>query len=157
MTFVSRAGVNNSRLVESRPASGATPAAKSSESISMPSATPPSSGNRLLASARREAVVTATVWLAALVYTVGYCVRHGYGRAADSVTYWYGFPDWIFWGIVVPWLLATLVTAWFTFSYVEDHVLGDDDTEHVTDDPDLLGGAEKQRDDKAEGRPRHGG
>lgn len=81
----------------------------------------------VLKSARREAVVVLTVWAAALVYTVGVCYRLGYGRAAESLRFVYGFPDWVFWGIVAPWLACLAITAWFALRFMTDDDLGEDE------------------------------
>ena len=60
----------------------------------------------LPASSRREAVAVMVTWLAAMVYTVGYCYLYGYNRRAESLTFVWGFPDWVFWGIVAPWAVC---------------------------------------------------
>jgi hypothetical protein len=44
------------------------------------------------------------LWLAAMSYTVGYSVWRGYGRDWETVTFVLGFPDWVFWGIITPWV-----------------------------------------------------
>jgi hypothetical protein len=31
----------------------------------------------------------------------------------------------VFWGVFVPWIVATLVTGWFALTQIEDHVLPD--------------------------------
>lgn len=37
-----------------------------------------------------------------------------------------GFPDWIFWGIVVPWISCTIVTIFFAFWVIpDDHGMDD--------------------------------
>jgi hypothetical protein len=77
-------------------------------------------------SSRREAVFVGLVWLAALIYCVGYCSTWGYGRTSTDITYVYGFPDWFFWGIVIPWGCSTLVTWLFAFVGMRDDLLGAD-------------------------------
>lgn len=87
---------------------------------------------------RREALLTFIVWLAALAYTVGYCYLFGYGRSADSLKFVLWFPDWVFWGIVVPWLACVVITSYFAFRIMGDEPLGpetptaDDRTSEVT-------------------------
>jgi hypothetical protein len=78
----------------------------------------------LIASARREALATMTVWLATMIYTVSYCYTQGYHRTLDDLTFVLGFPDWIFWGIVVPWGVCFLLSAWFSFFFIRDEPLG---------------------------------
>jgi hypothetical protein len=87
----------------------------------------------VLRSSRREALVVLGVWLGALAWTVGYCVRHGYGRAADDLTFVLGFPDWVFWGIVLPWLVCTAIAIVFAFGFMRDDPLGDEVEESDAD------------------------
>ena len=83
----------------------------------------------VLRSSRREALVVLLVWLGAMTYTVTYCYRHGYGRALDSLTFVLGFPDWVFWGILVPWAVCLVVSWWFSASLMRDEDLGEDPDE----------------------------
>jgi hypothetical protein len=46
---------------------------------------PRRSDDPVLRSARREALAAFGVWLAACVYTVGYCYRYGYDRDIESI------------------------------------------------------------------------
>lgn len=78
----------------------------------------------LLHSARREALVVLGVWLAACVYTIGYCYVRGYGRDPETLSLVLGFPDWVFWGIVIPWGASTAVSIWFAMSFMSDEDLG---------------------------------
>lgn len=80
-------------------------------------------------SARREAAVVLAVWAVALVYTVSVCYWLGYGRTAESLRFMWGFPDWVFWGIVVPWWVCLAITAWFAFGFMTDDDLGADVSE----------------------------
>jgi len=88
---------------------------------------PDPSSKGLLASARREAVVAITVWLLVLVYSVGYCYTYGYDRSPENLTFFFGIPGWIFWGIVVPWVSCFLFSIWFAFGLMQDAPLSDDD------------------------------
>lgn len=78
---------------------------------------------------RREAMLSVTLWLAALTYTVGYCSRHAYGRSLESLTFVLGFPDWVFWGIVTPWAVCVAICLWFAFGYMTDAPLASDDAD----------------------------
>jgi len=85
---------------------------------------PPARGeDPLLKSARREMLAAATVWAIALIYTVGVCTTFGYSRKPESLTYVLGFPDWVFWGIVVPWGTCTLISGWFAFGFMTSEPL----------------------------------
>jgi len=66
------------------------------------------------------------VWAVALVWSVGYAGLFGYNRPADSIRLILGMPDWVFWSIVVPWVLALLFSVWFCFFYMADDDLGED-------------------------------
>lgn len=84
----------------------------------------------LLKSARREAIVALSIWLLTTIYCVSYCSLYGYmrdpgnptsaGRDPQSLTYVLGFPDWIFWGVVVPWGVCTIVSGVFAFCFMQD-------------------------------------
>jgi hypothetical protein len=90
---------------------------------------------RLVRHARREAAIVLAVWAAALLWTVGTCYLRGYRhapdswpvrwglaepRTADDLRLIAGFPDWIFVGLVVPWLLCTAFTIGFCFFMTDD-------------------------------------
>ena len=77
----------------------------------------------VLTSSRREAVLAFTIWLAACVYSISVCYRYGYDRDPATLTYILGFPDWIFWGIVVPWLASTVISGVFAFCFMKDEDL----------------------------------
>lgn len=83
----------------------------------------------VLASARREAIAVFVIWLAAMAYTITYCYRHGYGRRLEDLTYVLGFPDWVFWGVVAPWLVCVAVSYAFAFWFMTDQELGEDPDE----------------------------
>src|SRR5207249_8942518 len=93
---------------------------------------------KLFRHARREAWIVLGVWAVSLVWAVGYCYLYGYQHSADScVVQWglvsprtpadfamiAGMPDWVFFGILVPWLLCTAFTFGFCF-YMKDDDLG---------------------------------
>ena len=80
----------------------------------------------VLRSARREACVVLLIWLAAMSWSVSYCYTYGYGRAAADIRLIFGFPDWVFWGIVVPWVTCTGISLWFGATFVRDEDLGED-------------------------------
>lgn len=80
----------------------------------------------LLKSSRREALVCLAAWLVATTYSVGYCHLYAYERTLDSLTFVLGFPDWIFWGLITPWLGCTLFSAWFCLGFMTDETLEDE-------------------------------
>ena len=83
----------------------------------------------VLTSARREALLVFAIWLAACIYSVGVCYRFGYYRDAATLTYVLGFPDWVFWGIVVPWSVCTLLCFVLSYFVITDEDLGEEQAE----------------------------
>ena len=77
----------------------------------------------LLKSARREAFTAMSIWIIATIYSVGYCSLFGYGRSEETLKFVFGFPDWVFWGIVVPWGVCTIVATLFAFLFMADEDL----------------------------------
>ena len=83
----------------------------------------------VLRSSRREAALVLFVWLAACIFTVGYCYVFGYGRDAATLTYVVGFPDWVFWGIIAPWTICTILCFVLTYFVIRDEDLGEEQAE----------------------------
>ena len=80
----------------------------------------------VLISARREALVVLATWITAMAYSLVYCARNAYGRPVEQIQYIFGFPDWVVWGVLVPWL-ACLVFSWFFAAiFMRDEDLGED-------------------------------
>ena len=75
--------------------------------------------------ARREALWILGAWAACLLWAVPYCYLNGYNRSAEELQTILGMPDWVFWGIVVPWILADVFAIWFCFFYMVDDDLGE--------------------------------
>ncbi len=77
--------------------------------------------------ARREALLVTALWAACLLWAVPYCYFNGYAEGPlepDQLATVWGIPSWAFYGIVVPWLLADVATAWFCFRFMKDDDLG---------------------------------
>lgn len=87
----------------------------------------PAHEDPLLTSARRESVITFCIWAIAMTYTVGVSVALGYNRDPATLKYVLGFPDWIFWGVITPWGVATIVSTFFAMVVMEDAPLGDEE------------------------------
>lgn len=110
--------------------------------------------------ARREAFFILGLWTSCFFYTIGYCYLNGYlthepdptatgpaiselvgplesfNRDPESLSepFGLGIPDWVFYGIVVPWLVCIVATFWFCFFlYVEDD-LNDDDADRTDEE-----------------------
>ena len=86
---------------------------------------------------RREAIIIFCVWAAGLFWAVPFCYFHGYIDDYDPQTFTttLGVPTWLFWGIVVPWLVADVFTTWFCLCYMKDDDLGQAADELGSDEP----------------------
>lgn len=79
--------------------------------------------------ARREAVVVLVIFavFATYVLTVSYWLGFAATDADPpgeiELGPFGGMPRWVFWGIVIPWLAANVVTAWFCFLYMKEDEL----------------------------------
>lgn len=80
----------------------------------------------VLVSARREAIVVLIGFLVAMTYTVVYCAQHAYQRSLDELNFVFGFPDWIFWGVVLPWSVCIAFSFLFGGLIMRDEDLGSD-------------------------------
>jgi hypothetical protein len=76
--------------------------------------------------ARREAVMALGMWFVAMLYTLSYCYINGYGRSVESLTFVLWFPDWVFWGIIVPWGVCILLSTVFALGVMGDESLGEE-------------------------------
>ncbi|VTS08222.1 Uncharacterized protein OS=Planctomyces maris DSM 8797 GN=PM8797T_05000 PE=4 SV=1 [Tuwongella immobilis] len=108
------------------------------EAFRMP---PPLVAQTTYRNARREAWFVALIWFLSLTWVVGYCYLRGYQHDADSwlvrmglavprtaenFTAYFGFPDWILFGVFLPWIICSLITLWFGMSYMKEDDLGND-------------------------------
>jgi hypothetical protein len=108
----------------------------------------------LYRNALREVAVILSAWTICLVYTVTYCYLYGYlshegtpestgpdigtlvgplssfNRDPGSLTTPLGLaiPDWIFYGVVLPWALCILFSFWFCLFYFKEDDLGSEGT-----------------------------
>lgn len=80
----------------------------------------------VLISARREALVVGGLWLVTMLYSVLYCYTFGYHRDIATLKLIWGIPDWVFWGIVLPWVGCVLFSLAFGAFFMRDEALGDD-------------------------------
>jgi Protein of unknown function (DUF997) len=87
---------------------------------------PRQSEDPVLVNGRREALIVFATWICAMAYTIGYCLIHGYGRKVEDLQYVWGFPDWVFWGIVVPWAVCIAFSCVFASIWMRDEDLGED-------------------------------
>lgn len=101
--------------------------------MSDPPAHPYSHEDPVVTSSRREAILSFAIWLVACVYSLTVCYRWGYNRDVTTLTYIWGFPDWIFWGVVVPWTVCTGICFVMAYIVIADGELGEDQPEESLD------------------------
>ncbi len=80
----------------------------------------------VVSSSFREAIVVISVWFIAMIWTISVCYSMGYNRPVEDLKFVYGFPDWVFWGIVVPWCTCTVVSCLFSALLFREGALGED-------------------------------
>ena len=84
-----------------------------------------SSSRGLLWNCRREMVGMLAGWFLVASWVIGYCWIDGYAAADEVPTTTLGFPTWVVYGVIVPWLASTVLTCWFALSRMADDRLGD--------------------------------
>ena len=109
----------------------------------------------VLTSARREACLVFAIWVVACAYSVGVCFAMGYERKAETLTYVLGFPDWVFWGIVLPWCVCTLLSFVLSSFVMTDEDLGEEQVEEAVGHAAMA--MDKVDADGRAGRLSHGG
>jgi uncharacterized membrane protein len=86
----------------------------------------------LVVAGRREAAFALLLSLVAMLYSVSYCVAFGYGGEADKLTYVLWFPNWVFWGIVVPWVACVLISSVYAMCFMKDADLSREGADDAT-------------------------
>src|SRR5262245_4913579 len=79
----------------------------------------------LVRSSRREALIVTAMFLAAMAYTLTYCGIHGYGENATIEPLVFGFPNWIFYGVIIPWVICTITSIVYALVFITDDPLGE--------------------------------
>jgi len=67
---------------------------------------------------RKEALLIMLSWIVFMIWTVGVSWILGY--TGDAVTLILGFPTWVLVGVMIPWLVGTAFSVWFSLSYMRD-------------------------------------
>lgn len=106
----------------------------------------------LLQNANREARLILFFWFVSGIVTIAVCYFFGYlshesdinstgpdlvrilgpfdefDRSPDTLTapLGLGIPDWIFYGVALPWIACIVLTFWVCLSYFNEDDLGDD-------------------------------
>lgn len=79
----------------------------------------------LVRSARREALIVLAILAAAMAWTLGYCSQHAYSGDPEDIELIFGFPSWLVWGVLVPWITCSVVSIAFAFGVMADDPLGE--------------------------------
>lgn len=87
----------------------------------------------LYASSIRELKWIIVAWAVNFAWVLGFCFLRGYGSEESEISLVLGMPSWVFWGVMLPWILVTLFTAWFAMTQMADHPLEDSPTEESVD------------------------
>jgi len=87
-----------------------------------------SSAGRVFRNALREARWALSVWLVFLAWVIGYSWLRGYNATPEPDSALpgtiLGMPEWVFWGLALPWVLATALTILFGVFILRDDDLG---------------------------------
>ena len=88
----------------------------------------------LFVHARREALIILCTWATCLVWSVTTCITMGYDRSAEDIGFILGLPDWVFFGVCLPWGVAAVFSIVFVLFVMKDDDLGPDAMEQETGD-----------------------
>lgn len=67
---------------------------------------------------RREALLAGFIWCFFAAWTIVACYILGYLPA--KVTFVFGMPTWVLWGVIVPWITAAIVNSLFAIFVLAD-------------------------------------
>jgi len=81
----------------------------------------------LFVASAREARWILLMWAGCFVWTMWYCLNHGYQTNVDPGSFptVLGIPEWVALGIALPWCIANVVTIAFCLGYMQDADLGE--------------------------------
>ena len=78
--------------------------------------------------ARKEAWYILMAWGVFLLWTVGLSAVLGYPEPGTTAALLFGIPSWVFWGVLLPWLAATVFSIWFGLFYMVEDDLGESES-----------------------------
>ncbi|MBN1380019.1 MAG: DUF997 family protein [Gammaproteobacteria bacterium] len=76
---------------------------------------------------KREAFYILVAWTVGMIWTVGYCFVTGYNVPSEKIKATMGIPNWVFFGVLVPWIIITIFSIWFSLFYIADDDSGKTD------------------------------
>ena len=84
----------------------------------------------------RETVVIISLFLFFMFWTV--CVSFFLGleknylpEDGSPIQLILGMPNWVFWGVFIPWMVVNLIGVWFCFGFMKDDDLGEEQPNEI--------------------------
>lgn len=72
-------------------------------------------------SARRESLTILIAWMLSCAWVIAYCGLRAYPDSPfEETSLLFGFPDWVVWGIALPWLACNVFTIVFCLFGIKD-------------------------------------
>jgi hypothetical protein len=90
----------------------------------------------------RETFLILLTWIVFAIWVLSYSLSYGYNLHPDTFSTVLGIPEWIFWGIGLPWIFAMLITIGFAVFIVKDDQL--EENEEVPIDGPETADSDKQ-------------
>ena len=75
---------------------------------------------RSLRQSQRELWLILLAWLGCAIWVMSYCSVNGYNLSPEEVSTVLGFPDLVFRGVVLPWMIANIFTFWFCLRFLKN-------------------------------------
>lgn len=69
---------------------------------------------------RREFRFMIVAWSCFAAWTLTYVSRKGDGQPGESLHLVWGMPEWVVFGILIPWGLGLALTVWFALRFMKD-------------------------------------
>ena len=81
----------------------------------------------------KEVAVAVLLWFIAGVWTIGVSYWLGYKQPVHSVA---GIPNWILWGVLIPWVIFFAAHSWYSLVFLrdDDEFVSESDVEEGTED-----------------------
>ncbi|MCB1086577.1 MAG: DUF997 family protein [Verrucomicrobiae bacterium] len=77
---------------------------------------------------RKEMWVMLAAWAVFFLFVTAVCASLGGSRETDgSIPTLMGFPRWVCLGIAIPWVAANVFIYWFSFHFMKDTPLDDEE------------------------------
>ena len=80
-----------------------------------------------ITAARRELIYILIAWTVSMVWVIGFSKFHAYPDDPSEIRLMMGLPEWVLWGVALPWVAATSFTMWFALAVMRDFDLESED------------------------------